>query len=277
MKKVLVTLLTLIVFCFSLLSSITAGAVSSIDRDMLEEKCDKFYSEYVSYYGIVPYLGPYYADESRQNMITAINEAKGLIESSKSGEKISADMFENAYQKLLTAQSEMYMDKSELECLIVMCESQTNDSSYFDEQTWNSFQTLIQECYNTVDNGSNAEINEKYYSLLQTMNKLCTYNKVLGDIDGDGVCSVKDATYIQKSLSKNNCKLNFSQCLVSSFDNYSSVDVSIKNVTDIQKYIANTLTPKQYCPIEQECFSFGLNPNYQNYFYKVEIDSRYIP
>lgn len=78
-------------------------------------------------------------------------------------------------------------------------------------------------------------ISECFYELLEVFNTMTCQNIVLGDVNGDGVVSVVDATLVQKYII-GEVDFNCAQKLRARV-NWNAFPITVKESTTIQKYI----------------------------------------
>ena len=146
----------------------------------------------------------------------------------------------------------MYIHEKELKLILEMNKSQKNTDNYFDEEMWQEYQSAIVEAEKALESGDEVTIDEHYYKMLAQHNRLCIYNPVVGDVNGDGIFNVVDVTYFQKKLTEGADELNYSQRLVSSVE-YDDGELypRITNATSMQKLLAGLVEVREYYPIDQ--------------------------
>ncbi len=137
--------------------------------------------------------------------------------------------------------------RSGLQELVEICEQETNDNNYYDEQLWVDFQSKVADAKELLADESivDQRVNSAFYKLMYQYNLLCSYNKIYCDIDGDGVMTVMDATYIQRYLVGFET-FNSSQVYIVG---ESCIDeISVINATDIQRFCANYVYSDGHTP-----------------------------
>ena len=219
------------------------------DKNSLQSACRR-YAHILT--PTVPYAGPYYSDESTNNLRSIINENNELISRANKGEKIPPEMYEEGYNKMVQAAENLHMHKRELEFIIDINKSQKNSDNYFDDEMWNEYQENILKAEEALESDDPNTIDEWYYKMLYQHNKLCVYNLTLGDVNGDGVFNVDDVTYYQRKLADNSDCFNYSQILVSLMtysDDESKPSIDI--ATSMQKNLSGLLISGAYPPVIQ--------------------------
>lgn len=255
------------------LSVVTVNA-QSIDKNGLQSAC-RHYSQLLS--PTVPYEGPYYSDESADNLRNIIKENRELISRANKGEKIPSEMYEDGYNKMVQAAENLHIHKKELELIIDINKSQKNDDNYFDNEMWTEYQNNIVNAEEALKNGNPNTIDEWYYKMVYQHNKLCVYNLTLGDVNGDGSFNIKDVTYYQIKLAESQNNLNYSQMLVSLFTySYDESNPNIDIATSMQKNLAGLLSESDFPPVVQYNSSLSQDADkYIGTFYKKALNERY--
>ena len=269
-KKFAALFVALLTFAFSI-ATVNAQCT---DKNSLQSACRR-YAHILT--PTVPYAGPYYSDESTNNLRSIINENNELISRANKGEKIPPEMYEEGYNKMVQAAENLHMHKRELEFIIDINKSQKNSDNYFDDEMWNKYQENILKAEEALESDDPNTIDEWYYKMLYQHNKLCVYNLTLGDVNGDGVFNVDDVTYYQRKLADNSDCFNYSQILVSLMtysDDESKPSIDI--ATSMQKNLSGLFAKDAYPPIIQYSISFNRNPDYyKGTFYENALHERH--
>lgn len=159
--------------------------------------------------------------------------------------EISVETVSKMYDDLYEELHKVIIDRVEVEELVAICEKESNDNGYYDEQFWADFQEEITQAKELLADESivDLRVNTAFYELMYQYNLLCTYNKVAEDIDNDGTMTIMDATYIQRFLVKLET-LNTSQLFLLGGEGYFyPEDVTIAYATHIQRYCAKISQP----------------------------------
>ena len=269
-KKFAALFVALLTFAFS----IATVNAQCRDKNSLQSACRR-YAHILT--PTVPYAGPYYSDESTNNLRSIINENNELISRANKGEKIPPEMYEEGYNNMVQAAENLHMHKRELEFIIDINKSQKNSDNYFDDEMWNKYQENILKAEEALESDDPNTIDEWYYKMLYQHNKLCVYNLTLGDVNGDGVFNVDDVTYYQRKLADNSDCFNYSQILVSLMtyrDDESKPSIDI--ATSMQKKLSGLLINGANPPIIQYSISFNRNPDYyKGTFYENALHERH--
>lgn len=250
MKRVISFMLASLIMLFSVVL-VSAETDIVTNANSLTRQCRMFYAQYISG-GSVPNQGPYYSDSSVAKMRQIIQENRALIDRAEDGEEIPGEMFQAGYDRMVEVSKEMYIHEKELKLILEMNKSQKNTDNYFDEEMWQEYQSAIVEAEKALESGDEVTIDEHYYKMLAQHNRLCIYNPVVGDVNGDGIFNVVDVTYFQKKLTEGADELNYSQRLVSSVE-YDDGELypRITNATSMQKLLAGLVEVREYYPIDQ--------------------------
>lgn len=134
--------------------------------------------------------------------------------------------------------------------------NEKNDNNWYSDEVWNTFVEKREKLFNALSvNNPNFElkeygegildkdytikqqkyISECFYELLEVFNTMTCQNIVLGDVNGDGVVSVVDATLVQKYII-GEVDFNCAQKLRARV-NWNAFPITVKESTTIQKYI----------------------------------------
>lgn len=206
-----------------------------------------------------------------------ISKAEKLLEEYFYYKTVTKEQFEEAFDILKADEAKMCVRKTELSTLISICSREVNDNYYSDE-IWDSFQEALRTARLTLENSSDDyEIDSEYWNLRFSFNKICGYNQVVGDVNGDGKVTVVDATLYSKAIA-GMYTLNSSQKLVSSID-ASYLPLSVLNVTAIQKHLAGYEryeTIRSSENLETLCSDFYSRDVYSNMIYKYARFNAYL-
>ncbi len=252
LKMMIALLLAVAVMCFSV-STAYAEEYDEVLKAKMEELmnlCEEVYFAFginsSLFYDLEPgqILPNYLITMDTTKLTDAHNDAIILCRSYLDGEKypyyeefnleIATERYDNLYEVL----HNVVIDRVEVEELVAICEKENNDNGYYDEQSWNDFKAELGQAKELLTDESiiDQRVTSAFYELMYQYNLLCSYNKVYCDIDGDGVMTVMDATYIQRYLVGFET-FNSSQVFVS--PEFYLDDINITNATTIQKRCAD--------------------------------------
>ena len=263
MKKIISLFLAVI-----MLSCSTVTAFSA-EEDLSKEIINlSNYAEKIDYiYGIYPVVGNAYIRFSTTSFIQLINDIDSTYEMIEcyyiDRSSVTQEMIDEAYDTLDTSVNNLRVETSELEFLLDICKPEQNINNYYSDELWTEFQQCISNAENALNTGENEdEITKAYWDLRYAFNKLCSYNQLMGDIDGNGVVNINDCTLLSKAIAELTT-LNYSQKYVAS----GVYGISITNVTDIQKYLVNDkeLDNKYLTEVTENIYSQHLDTNYLYY------------
>lgn len=186
---------------------------------------------YMQYYAYNNMTMPYYFPSWSE---TTANKSIELYEEIESYTYNSIEDVETERAKLDELCATATVHKSELEFMIQLFENEGNLNNYYDSTIWNEFLTVLEDGKEAYNSGSEEEIHIAYVNMRNEFNKICLYNKTMGDVNNDGIVNVLDATILQKA-SVDLVKLNSSQLMVA-YDNSSSIITpDVNDATVIQK------------------------------------------
>ena len=187
-----------------------------------------------------------YVDTSLNNLKSVINDTNDFINSYYFGTEVTEESINEKFESLKNAESVMYVTGSELEFLINYCGKETNLNNYYDDDIWEEFKNCIDNGTKVLNDSSEDSVVDKaYWDLMASYNKLCTSNQVMGDVDNNGVATIKDAAVLQLYLA-NYLSLNSSQRLVGAVIN-SCVDIKITDVSVLQLHLAKLYDGELNC------------------------------
>lgn len=220
MKKILSLIL---VFCLLTTSSITAFAMTENEvikaYNALEQRVNYCRDTYVLIFFIQssPTI-PIWSDASMDLMKAVTDQISDEMYKYK-----TAEDFEAANKLLDETIEKMYIGKWELDYLLKYIKRDVNSTGYYDEATMQQLKEAYSTAQTAFESGTEEEIHYSYVAMRNQLNKLCIYNRVWGDVTGNGVFDIADVTLMQKVL----CGLyefNSSQAFVSRFNKYARID-----------------------------------------------------
>lgn len=230
MKKIISLILAMVLLCFS-----TITAFASTEDDFLVrytyflldvDDCEEYY---INGGGFTHPDYPSWSDASLERMENAIAYARER-------EITNDEELQVAYADLEAVASKMCVDIDELNFMISLFEQETNINNYYDENIWTDFQNLLEKAKIVAMSDDEEAIHHTYIEMRNSFNNLCKYNTINGDLNGDGLLNVKDATYGQKYLAEL-VEFNSSQTMVSLIDYKNITGITIETITKMQKYI----------------------------------------
>lgn len=231
MKKLISFLLVLVICVYSTYPTFaTTNDVLTTQIEEFQNYVTECESYYIYYDYITPPIGPSWSQSSEERM-------KYAIETARNAEINTIEELENVKEEFDLTVSSMTLDKTELEFMIYLFEKEKNDDYYYDDETWNSFQSVLKDGKQALETGDEEIMYCTYIRMRNKFNELCKYNNEYGDFNGDGVLNVLDITFAQKYL-VNSVEFNSSQLTISQF-NFSD-SLRIDDLTNLQKYIIGT-------------------------------------
>ena len=228
MKKLISLIIVTAMMAFS---NVTVFAAENKDLDIQIEEFQEFVTECESYYIYYDYMqppiGPFWSELSMERMTEAVDVArKTAINSEEELAKAKTD-----FNHIV---STMTLEKEELEFMVSLFEKEKNDNNYYDEETWNGFQSVLAYGKQALQSEDEELMYHSYIKMRNTFNNICKYNTEYADFNGDGVLNITDITLAQKYL-VNSVEFNYSQCTIAQF-NYCDF-LRIDDLTNLQKYI----------------------------------------
>lgn len=222
MKKLKKVISFILVLCVLTTSSITAFAMTETEiikaYNALEQKVNYCRDTYVLifYHQSSPTI-PIWSDASRDLMEEVTDQIDDEMNKYKTAEEF------DAANKLLDETIEkMYIGKWELDYLLKYMKRDVNSTGYYDEATMKQLNEVYSTAQTAFYSGTEEEIHCSYVAMRNQLNRLCIYNKTLGDVSGDGVFDIVDITLMQKEL----CGLyefNSAQAFASRFNKYADI------------------------------------------------------
>lgn len=254
-KAILSLMIAMVILCISIMPAFASGNA----KEKLEELQDKVFNVATEfnievegiYYPIEGECFLEYTNETYNNLRNVLNDAGSFINENSMdiylGNIESIDEIEEHMVAIDKAYAEMVLKKSELEFLVNYCEFETN-IGYYGDDVWNEFTDKL-ECAKVIladENIMDTRVTNAFWALFETYNQLCLYNNKFGDVDGDGILTVMDATLIQLYLAKHT-ELNSSQKYVAWVCTTYSGEIDITCVTEIQRNLAHLTDDTNWC------------------------------
>ena len=255
LKSILALMIAMVIMCLSVLPAFA----SDIAKEKLNELRFKIYDvaeEFNmkvdgSYYPVEGEVFLNYTDETYNNLNSVLNVASEYIIDNETGiyfgEIEPIDEMDELMADIDKAYTEMVLEKRELEYLVSYCQSEINNNYYSDE-VWNDFLEELEAAKTTLADKTivDTRVTDAFWSLFESYNKLCLYNDVLGDVDGNGEITIMDVTSIQRYLAKLT-DFNSSQKFVGWVSTSYSGEMNITCATEIQKYMAQLTDNTNWC------------------------------
>lgn len=256
MKKLVSVLLVLILICSSAVTVFAADSQSFSQQyyafKNFVDDCEEYY---IYYYRIVPNPFVIWSSDSTQRMQEAIDYARERTIT-------TVEELEVAYADMNSVIETMCVSKRNLEFMIYLFEKETNINNYYDEETWNNFQLVLEKGKQAYESVDEEFIHSTYIEMRNTYNNLCIYNTVKGDLNGDGVLSVLDATLAQKYLA-DLVEFNSSQRLLMRMKN----GVTVNSVTTMQKVLVGSEAEVTCINLDDLVEYEGIDPNTRRFTY----------
>ena len=188
----------------------------------------------------------YYDSDSYNKMRMLLQRAYDeVIAVRYEGEVVLSDSeLEVWYNEIKVLAKKMAVARKELLFLCNIVFAERNDNNYYDEDIWNNFKAALNNAEAVLADETIVDyrVTDAYWRLMHSYNSLCISNKLMGDVNKDGVFNILDATAIQKSLAKLTPELNSSQCMVGTIVTH-DMKPSILDVAEMQKVLARLSEP----------------------------------
>lgn len=199
--------------------------------DELNEYTNSCEDYYIFYDRMYPTLLPIWSNDSTNRMESVIKEERERTYN-------NIDDVTDQRNRIDSVISGMCVSETELEFMINLFEKEDNSSKYYDDDTWNSFLSVLNNGKLALESKDEESIYQAYICMRNEYNNICLYNKTMGDVNNDGVVNTKDVTTLQKAINER-ITLTSSQMYVSYvyFHNTSIIKPNTKTVTSMQKYI----------------------------------------
>lgn len=283
LRTILALMIAMVIMCIS----VSTAFASELAKEKLKELQFKIYDVAEEFNmevdgGYYPVEGEaflIYTDETYDNLNSVLNVANQFVTDITpdvySGEVEPFDEIEEHMVAIDEAYAQMILEKSELEFLVNFCEAETN-SGYYGDEVWDSFTEQLDAAKAILNDESivDTRVTEAFWSLMEAYNQLCLYNNVMGDVDGDGVVTVMDASLIQLYLAKLT-DLNSSQKYVALVEISYSGEMDITSATEIQKYIAKLADNTNWGYYYKELQNSTLRDIHSNFLFGNAMQERY--
>ncbi|MBQ9743392.1 MAG: dockerin type I repeat-containing protein [Ruminococcus sp.] len=183
-----------------------------------------------------------YTYESVFELQCAYYDALHLLKGNpkQAGVDMATDRLTKAIRGLITKEEAGIVDKSDLELAISTAVSYQMSLENFTASSWNYMMLKLDEAYavDMDENASQKEVDFAAQELFDAIEALESEDEQVGDVDGDGLISVRDATEIQYYLAR---------LVYIAPNRYDDADVnrdgvvSVKDATMIQKFLAGII------------------------------------
>lgn len=261
MKKIISITLAAVIAAFSV---IPVFAAENDELTMKTKEFQDYVTECESYYIYYDYMtppdGPFWSTSSNERMTVAVEEARNAVINTE-------DELEMAKADFDQVVSTMTLDKEELEFMIYLFEKENNGDNYYDEETWNRFQSVLADGKLALESGDEEAMYCAYIKMRNEFNNICTYNTEYGDFNGDGSLSVTDITFAQKYLAGLE-KFNYSQLTIAQFNYWDFLTVA--DLTNLQKYLVGTCEKMRNSHLEAVLSLEELDVNTRKFTPKTE-------
>ena len=227
-------------FCFN-----AAADESSKEKQRLETMNRCLYEENSSLGDLPPYM---------YNMYSEYVKSKQVLDDSTSTDedytKAYADILKEKYSGLI--QPKIAIASAE------QAEKEKNYNNWYSDDDWDLYKTKIKKLREAVGNYSSTAnhqysidemkvITDAFHEWLYTLNSMTNKDYVKGDVDGNGVVNINDATTVQKALAsmsnlttaqKMRARSVLYNRAVNSSDSMGRYIITINDVTQIQSYLS---------------------------------------
>lgn len=230
MKKILSFLLT-----FVMLLSLCSVTAFATDESLAEEKCelldyiDDAEYNFVQYLQLTPPTIVMFSESSRLSLETAINQVRSEIDSYTTIEEIN-----DAYTYVNSYIDQLQINESELKFMLDLMKPDYEDTTYYDAETSAEIKEIYEAAQSAYESKTPQSINDSYIALRNELNKLCMSVTVVGDVNNDGVFSIRDVTLIQKYLA-GSVQLTSAQCFSCNLNKYRDISLA----TEYQKALCD--------------------------------------
>lgn len=219
--------------------------IVSKEKQRLETMNRCLYEETSSLGDLPPYM---------YNMYSEYVKSKQVLDDSTSTDedytKAYADILKEKYSGLIQPKIAI--------ASVEQAEKEKNYNNWYSDEEWDLYQTKIKKLREAVGNYSSTAnhqysldemkvITEAFHEWLYTLNSMTNKDYVKGDVDGNGVVNINDATTVQKALASM-CNLTTAQKMrarsvlynraVNSSDSMGRYIITINDVTQIQRYLS---------------------------------------
>ena len=187
----------------------------------LYEEADKYTADSIS-----KLQGAYF------NAQSCYESATTQVEVDQATEKLNT-----AISQLVLIDEPVTIDKTMLRVAIDTATSYYMSLDKFTDESWNAMEEKLENAYEVYENenATQAEVNLATQELQDAIDGLERVKELIGDVDGDGVVSITDATFIQRHLAQLNT-------IDEARHNYADTDkdgrISIADATMIQRFLA---------------------------------------
>ena len=202
MKKMISVILAVLLM-FSLSISAFAQSTDNEEEMTMRDKLWQYCGEMVDRYNIVPdiipgYVAQFYSKASLDRAISARDKANALFERSDATD----EEYQQVYEEVKYVMEHSYVSKRWLRETYEIASLEENINGWYDENLWNEFQSVLNEVKEAINSDDEQAVDSAYYLLRVTFNKLCNLHRIHGDVNGDGVVNIRDATIVQKYVNK---------------------------------------------------------------------------
>lgn len=180
-----------------------------------------------------------YTSDSINKLQNAYFNAQSRYESATTQDEVddATDKLNTAISQLVLIDQPVTIDKTMLRVAIDTATSYYMSLDKFTDESWNAMEEKLENAYEVYENenATQAEVNLATQELQDAIDGLERVKELIGDVDGDGVVSITDATFIQRHLAQLNT-------IDEARHNYADTDkdgrISIADATMIQRFLA---------------------------------------
>ncbi|MCH5300404.1 MAG: hypothetical protein J1E56_03715 [Ruminococcus sp.] len=240
-KKILSLALVLAILACSCVIAYAYEPTEVNDYLTLSRKVDSFEYDLYYYLQLTPSSFPHYSETSHQRIKDIVDEIRTEMYSYETPEE-----FQEASDRLDEVEAGLCIGSYDVKILLDYLKTDVESEGYYDEDTMSELKDVYSSAQTAYDSGDEEAIHSAYMDLRNEFNKLCLYNNVSGDTDGDGIFTVRDITYMQLNIAELVPALTTSQKFVSNLCHYST----IKDITEWQLDLAGLYDNKQIKAVE---------------------------
>lgn len=278
MKKIISIILAVAMIA---LSSVTALAYTDKEFDKIkDELLDRL--QFIEVCVIGNYITPMdYIGYSDYSIAKATALHDEIVEERKS--YTTYEEYASAIDRINKMINTLTISPGYLRWLLDYVQKDLNSEGYYDDATKAQLVEIYNKSKDAFENGTEEEIHCAFVDMYNEFKRLCIYNEVEGDVNGDGVTSILDVSIMQMYFAKS-VELNTSQRFAGGIDSYSTIDeVSIwqqvlaKYVKRSQAFEISVEELKQHgdLPYDRRDLSAAILQDYDNEYWYQEF--HYIP
>ncbi|MGN0454238.1 MAG: hypothetical protein ACI4G1_03590 [Ruminococcus sp.] len=219
------------------LSSVTAFAYTDADIGKIKQELNNLLSEIKT--GVIKdYTTPYdmidYSDNSVARATALYDE---IVE--EKGDYTTYEEYASAIDRINEMFNKLTVSPYYLKWLLDYVQKDLNSEGYYDDATKAQLVEIYNKSKEALENGTEEEIHCAFVDMYNEFKRLCIYNDVAGDVNGDGVTSILDVSLMQMYFAKS-VELNTSQRFTSDIYVYSTIDTVSTWQQVLAKYVKHS-------------------------------------